>query len=343
MLTFSHRLLLLDEPEAFLHPAQARALGRWLANRAKTTPTQIILATHNADFLWGIVSENPDAAVIRLNRSGNVTRYHAVPSETTKNLVQSPLLSSQPVMDALFQKGVAVCEGDPDRAIYQTVAHGEQLRRNGGEDVLFIHANGKDAAKTPVELLRQAGTPVCAIVDIDVLNSGQVLGELLESLTGRMRPAEAMQLRDRIAEVVEKTTEEQLLANLRLAVQEWEGRQHSDLRQARRALRNIAQLASKWDEVKTRGLDYFGEETRPDVERLIKLCRELGLFIVQKGELEGWIPLGVAKGKKWNRRALEELHAGRLPVDLQDFVAGVVAFLRSPADAIEETKQVEHA
>ncbi len=70
MLTFPNRLLLLDEPEAFLHPAQARVLGRWLAAHAKTRTAQMIVASHSADFLWGIVSANAGATVIRLNRSG---------------------------------------------------------------------------------------------------------------------------------------------------------------------------------------------------------------------------------------------------------------------------------
>ena len=58
MLTFADRLLLLDEPDAFLHPAQARALGRWLATHAKKISAQVLLATHSADFLWGVISAN---------------------------------------------------------------------------------------------------------------------------------------------------------------------------------------------------------------------------------------------------------------------------------------------
>src|SRR5207244_9058873 len=86
MLTFVNRLLLLDEPEAFLHPAQARVLGRWLASYAHKTSAQVILATHNSDFLWGIISANTNATVIRLNRGEKSTRYHGVPSTTITTL-----------------------------------------------------------------------------------------------------------------------------------------------------------------------------------------------------------------------------------------------------------------
>lgn len=328
MLTFADRLLLLDEPEAFLHPAQARVLGRWLATRAQTTSAQVILATHNADFLWGIVSANTDATVIRLNRTENLTRYHIIPSTTTKGLAQSPLLSSQPVLDSLFQRGVAVCEGDPDRAVYQTVAH-EHLREMGGDDVLFIHANGKDAIATPLKLLRDAGTPVCAIVDIDILNSEHVLVEILRTLSTTPPSDELRELRRNIAEVIEKTTEEQLIADLRKSVDSWLSGVHTELRRTRKDLEALTQGATKWAVVKSRGLAHFEGQDRTNVQRFIDLCMERGLFVVSKGELEGWMSLGASKGKNWNRKALEELHDGNCPGDLRAFIENVVTFLRS--------------
>ena len=35
LLLSEHRIILLDEPEAFLHPAQAKMLGRWVAEYLK--------------------------------------------------------------------------------------------------------------------------------------------------------------------------------------------------------------------------------------------------------------------------------------------------------------------
>jgi len=326
MLTFADRLLLLDEPDAFLHPAQARVLGHWLATHAKKISAQVILATHNADFLWGIVSADADAAVIRLNRSDNGTTYHSVPAATTKNLVESPLLSSQPVLDSLFQKGVAVCEGDPDRAVYQTVAH-RYVKKLGGEDVLFIHANGKEALKNPVKMLCNAGTPVCAVVDLDVLNSEQVLREVLTALKAEAKIEEIVSLRGKIAELVEKAPEAELLAKLQTSVKDWTNSPYSDLREARKRLADIAQKASKWSSVKANGIDYFKEADRGDVQRLIKLCSEAGLFIVPKGELENWMNVGFSKGKQWNRKALQELHDGKCPQELGEFVEALVKFL----------------
>lgn len=330
MLTFSDRLLLLDEPDAFLHPAQARVLGHWLATHAKKISTQIVLATHNADFLWGILSADPDANVIRLNRSANKTQYHSLPTLTTKSLVQSPLLSSQPVLDSLFQKGVAVCEGDPDRAVYQTVAHRDG-KKLGGEDILFIHSNGKEAIKNPLEMLRNAKTPVCAIVDLDILNSEKVLRELLVLLTTGPLITELLDLRTKIAEVVEKAPEADLIGKLQASVDEWTKKSFTELREARKRLGEIADKASKWNSVKATGVDYFTGADRKNVDEFVSKCTGIGLFVVPKGELERWMNLGVSKGREWNRKALDELHSGKCPAELRQFVEVVVRFLIPPA------------
>ena len=52
------RIVLLDEPEAFLHPAQSKMLGNWIAEHSQRVPGQIIIATHNANFLSGILSSS---------------------------------------------------------------------------------------------------------------------------------------------------------------------------------------------------------------------------------------------------------------------------------------------
>jgi hypothetical protein len=326
ILTFPNRLLLFDEPDAFLHPAQARALGRWLAAHAKTISAQLILATHSADFLWGVISTNPDATVIRLNRNENVTSYDLVPAATTKSLVESPLLSSQPILDSLFQKGVAVCEGDPDRAVYQTVAH-RDLKSLGGEDVLFVHSNGKEALKNPVEMLRNAKTPVCAVVDLDILNSEQVLRELLNLFGATSQTSEILQLRSKIAEVVEAAPDADVIAKLQSSVDEWRRKSYTELREARKRLGEIADRASRWRTVKESGVDYFTGSDRTNVNDFINRCAAVGLFVVPRGELEGWINVGVSKGKVWNRKALEELHNGNCPDDLKKFVENIVKFL----------------
>ncbi len=328
MLSFPNRILLLDEPEAFLHPAQARTLGRWIAEQSAARPSQTIIASHSAAFLWGLVSQAPDATVVRLRRQKRETVYTVVGSEITAGLIASPLLSSQPVLDALFHRGVIVCEGDPDRAIYQTVLH-RFFNESRGDEVLLIHSNGKDAMRSPIEMLRQAGAPVCAIVDLDVLNSSDILSGIVQALTGKEISSCLLELRKAISVAVEQATEEDLLQSMKASAETWWRQQFSSLREARRSLVAIARQKSKWDNVKAQGINYFSGEVRAIAERLVGDLAKIGLFVVPCGELEGWIPIGIAKGRRWNAAALEKLHAGECPSDLRDFVGNAARYILS--------------
>ena len=135
LLLSERRIILLDEPEAFLHPAQAKKLGNWIAEYSQNFSGQIIVATHNANFLSGILSSSQDVNIYRLNRSEDVTTYNRITPEATSKLAKSPLLSSQRVLEAIFYKGVVVCEADADRIVYQTVA----IREFDNQNILFVN------------------------------------------------------------------------------------------------------------------------------------------------------------------------------------------------------------
>jgi energy-coupling factor transporter ATP-binding protein EcfA2 len=326
MLTFSNRVLLLDEPEAFLHPAQARMLGHWLASYADQREAQVVVASHSADFLWGVVSAKAASTIVRLNRDGNRTGYHVAPTDTTREMVESPLLSSQPVLDSFFHRGVVLCEGDPDRAVYQTVAH-RFLQEKGGESILFVHSNGKDALKNPAELLRNSGIPCCAILDIDALNSEAVLTDIVRSLTGEVPSAELLNLRSSVATHVEDISEDAMLSTLRAHVEQWQRNNVNDFRQARRLLFAVCRSASHWESVKRLGLGFFEGAALANIQRLLSLLKEIGIFVVPIGELESWLAPSVAKGRAWNRAALERLHSEACPPALKEFVGSAVDFL----------------
>lgn len=360
LLTFPKRFLLLDEPEAFLHPAQARILGKWLAKQADARDGQVVVATHSADFLAGVVEGAANACVIRLNRRADSTNFHVVPSNTTRGLVTSPLLSSQPVLDSLFHRGVVVCEGDPDRAVYQTVAH-KLLRNERAESILFIHSNGKDAIKTPARLLRESLVPVCAIADFDVLSSATTLGDIYEAVNGQKMTEVMLDLRKDVARAVEAldgveavsqsapivvaevpaatdppaaAEQSDSLARLRQDVTNWTLREHGDLRDAQRSLTAISRRsAGRWDRAKARGLDLFDAVTREKTSSLLGLLARNGVFVVPSGELESWFDFDLLKGSAWNRRALESLHEGVCPDALHAFVTEVTQYLVPPGAA----------
>ncbi|MGO9481869.1 MAG: AAA family ATPase [Candidatus Kryptoniota bacterium] len=76
----TYSILFIDEPEAFLHPPQAKLLGKMLANDMPSE-RQLFLATHSEDFLKGLLDANiSNLKIIRLQREGMVNRVSVLNS-----------------------------------------------------------------------------------------------------------------------------------------------------------------------------------------------------------------------------------------------------------------------
>nr|WP_298416256.1 AAA family ATPase [uncultured Halomonas sp.] len=327
LLLSKDKVVLLDEPEAFLHPEQARRLGRWMADHIDAFPCQVIVATHNSNFLSGVLSGKQPAAIFRLNRTENQTNFCPITAEATQALSTSPILSSQRVLEGIFARGVVVCEADSDRIIYSSVA----THVHDNQELLFIHAHNKQTIKDVVALLKQATIPVAAIVDIDLLNSDADLKHLLRAFGHDAENAESLRLRAEVAHSVEERPDEEILASTREAVTEFlaqlERGEHT-LSGAKGALGRIRSESSKWSTLKAAGLASLDATARASAEKVISNCKASGLFIVPKGELEGWMDLGVRKNR-WVIPALERITGGNCPGDLAAFVNEVTNYVYS--------------
>ena len=287
------RVVLLDEPEAFLHPAQARQLGNWIATHAGNVPGQIVVATHNASFLSGILASGQEVDIYRINRQEDNTSYTRISPEATLALATSPILSSQRVLEAIFHKGVVVCEADSDRAVYQSVA----AKCLSNQDTLFIHAHNKQTIPRVVSLLKNAEIPVCAIIDMDILNS---IDELEESIQAFRHEDDGTidRLQRSLSEKINEADNSHVLKELSQNLSEFQEQLKADehsLAGARGALNRIRGEVSAWYDLKLGGLNKLEGEPKEIVEQLIEVSKNFGLFIVPVGELEGWMDLGTKR------------------------------------------------
>jgi len=327
-LLLSHgRVILLDEPEAFLHPAQARQLGTWIASHAASTPGQIIVATHNASFLSGILSSGSDVDVLRMNRTGDSTSYSLIPADVTAKLARDPLLSSQRVMEAIFYPGVVVCEGDADRAFYHALA----CRCQEQPGLLFVHSHSKQSVPLVTEPLRAASIPVAAIVDLDAISSDADLGQLVCSLSSRETADRATSLRQDIVAALDLPHDAAVLTDLKRDVREFlvQLEQGDHTRSgARSALNRLRTKASDWHEVKAGGVGSMPPKARELTKSLVEMCAEVGLFLVPVGELERWLDLGTTRKKDWIVRALHALVEGRSTPELDRFADDVLKWFK---------------
>jgi len=325
LLLSKNRAVLLDEPEAFLHPAQARQLGYWIAEHSTEIDGQIIVATHNSNFLSGILASNQDVNIYRLNRAGDNTEFNLMPAGATENLAKSPLLSSQRILDAIFHTGVVVCEADADRAVYQTVA----TKEFGNNDLIFIHAHNKQTIPRVVKLFKDASIPVSSIADLDLINSPSLI-ELAGLCTKDDELiAELNVFQSKVEEEIQGAENQEILNNLKDEIkgflEQLENDEH-ELSGARGALNRLRKDASDWVIMKVNGLDAFSDELSKDAEQIISELKEIGIFLPHVGELEGWMDLGTRQKNKWIVHALEEIHEGNTTDELKNFIKEVIGY-----------------
>lgn len=327
LLLSKDRIVLLDEPEAFLHPAQAKQLGNWIAEHSTKIDGQIIVATHNSSFLSGILASNQEVDIYRLNRNGDSTDFNLMPADATENLAKSPLLSSQRILDAIFHSGVVVCEADADRAVYQTVA----TKEFNNNDLIFIHAHNKQTIPRVVKLFKEASIPVSSIADLDLINSQSLieLAELCFDANDEDLIEELKEFQKKVSDEIVGAENQEILENLTSEIQDFLAQltnEEHELSGARGALNRLRNDSSDWKIMKVEGIDAFSDKLKEEAGQIISKLKEIGIFLPHVGELEGWMDLGTRQKNKWIVQALEEIHDGNTSEELKDFVEEVLSF-----------------
>lgn len=248
------RILLIDEPEAFLHPSLASKLGNEIARAALSAEKRVFVSTHSPAFVMGCIQSGTPVNIIRLTYRGGVATARVLPSGEILELMRNPLLRSTGVLSGLFYEFVVVTESDADRAFYQEI--NERLLRFKPEwgipNCLFINAQNKQTVSTIVRPLRQLGIPAAGIVDIDVLKDGGCTWTNLLSSANFPSIAHGS------------------LANMRGAVRQ-------------------AMDGTGRDMKRDGGVAIL---SKPDQEAALNLLAQLaeyGIFVVPTGELESWL------------------------------------------------------
>lgn len=248
VLSADYRVMLIDEPEAFLHPILAKKLGRRLTEIASERRGNVLAATHSPDFLMGCV-ETGTVNVVRLTfQDGKATARH-LPSEQLRQMMREPLLRSTGVLGGLFHEGVVVCEADTDRAVYQEV--NQRLatsERSAAGNTLFMNAHEKSTVRRIVEPLRGMGIPAAAVVDLDIIKNRD-FNDLLKA-----------------ARVPDALTES------------W-----NTLRS-----RTKGKFEEMGLDMKQNGIQALPEAEREAAQTLLNGVAEYGVFVVPRGELEQW-------------------------------------------------------
>ena len=160
----SKNIVLIDEPESFLHPPLARQLGEIIGNSA-TDDKQIFITTHSSEILKGILSTCKDVNVIRITRKENINTISELDTGSLKQIILTPRLRVSKVLDGLFCERVAITESEADEIFYQEFL--EKINPQSG--VFFTHVNSKSNICSVAEIYNKLNVENYMIFDFDIL------------------------------------------------------------------------------------------------------------------------------------------------------------------------------
>jgi hypothetical protein len=330
-------VIVIDEPEAFLHPPQARLLGRYLAMNVPS-PCQVFVATHSADFLSGVLEGQAAAskpvALVRISRTGSTLAARTLASEDVAGILDTPLLRYSNIVSGLFHDGVVLCEAEGDCHFY--AATFDTVRGADPHDNLtFLHVNGKARLAEAAHKLRTCAIPTAVVADFDLLDNTTKIREVLDLLGGRWEEVrdDVLQLQDHVRSTVVTTPASELKKTVNTII----GNPRGTAALSQQQVNDIAKAlkaANGWKILKTSGLTGVSGAPHNAARRLVDYFAGLGVFLVPVGELECWVRAVPATNKSaWLSQVFDEGHHQDPSPELRDFTARITNYLTGSAPA----------
>jgi len=316
--TTDRPIVLIDEPEAFLHPPQAFLLGRAIAEMTGQGH-QIFVATHSADILRGILSKTADIQVLRMARRSAAFTARMLDAQTLRTITNDPVLSSSRVLDGLFYESVVIAESDGDVVLYRRIM--DDLDASGG--VHFINSYAKQNSQKLAAPFRAMDIPCALIVDFDAL---RVSAELSAMAKGMGVSTKALMGHYTIF-IREVEGSDDALARLSKVQGEIAGMLESVVKSGtqaqaaesliglRRSASRLRENASIWSDLKKQGRGKLSSIALDRFKKIDAILRRKGIFVVPVGEREAWLEdVPYSKNKSgWTIDALSYLGNNTLP------------------------------
>ncbi|MFG2698004.1 ATP-dependent endonuclease [Kitasatospora sp. NPDC048407] len=324
-------VIVIDEPEAFLHPPQARLLGRYLAE-LPPSPCQVFVATHSSDFVSGILeaAQRP-VSLVRISRTASGPRARVLEPEAVAEILRTPVLRYSNIISGLFHDGVVLGESEGDCQFY-AATFDTVMKGRPNSNLVFLHTSGKAKLADTARRLRQCGIPVAIVADLDFLNDRNLLKRALAALGGEFAAIEPdlKVLEDTVNSTVTVTSAPQIKKQINEIL--GDPRNGDALTTEQRT--NITALLKSsggWPQLKKAGMPALGSgEPYAAVLRLTDYFARLGVFLVPVGELEGWVrQVPSANKSRWLTDVFEGRHHLHPSVELGDFCSKVDTYLAS--------------
>ena len=288
----NYSVYLIDEPEAFLHPPQARVLGENLP--ALLGERQAFVSTHSIELIKGLLATGGNRIkIIRLTRDGDENPVHYLKPEDLSAIWNDPIMRHSNILDGLFYHHTILCESDSDCQLNAAMISHIKEQQGTYSDALFALCNGKGRMKPLSKTFKSLGIDFRFIPDIDFFNDEGLVKAVYENCGGTWAEIEAdyKVLFDEMNQPDGTMAPDDFVKEVRHMIDE-RGWAEMTKPHANRLGRDLPQLLeNQWDKLKHNGIDSItNPAVRDATERLIKMMNSVGIYPVRKGELESFFP-----------------------------------------------------
>jgi AAA domain, putative AbiEii toxin, Type IV TA system len=300
LITSMHSLVLVDEPEAFLHPPQARVIGREIGKQSKGQRSQVILATHDKNILQGVIESGTPVTILHLTRNENDTSADLLPPDKVAELWKDPRLRYTNALDGLFHSAVIIAESEQDAHFYQAAIDHVRSPSDACDEaempehnLMFLGSNGKTNMPRIVRSLHDLGVKTVSTPDLDILNNPNVIRSLVEAHGGNWEDLED-DYRKATAEfrnVPNAPSRAEVKANL-LALIDADNEAKLTEPLATAIAKAVKIPTTRWSDLKS-GIVAFRSE-KAAATSLINKLDALGIVLVKVGELENFVTTATA-------------------------------------------------
>lgn len=299
----SFQLTLIDEPESFLHPPQAKLIGQIIGEMSRGK-SQVVLSTHSKEVIQGLLEVCPERLkVIRITREGDVNDFSIMDNDMIEKVWRDPLLKYSNIIESIFHVCVVLCESDSDCKFYSILKAHIDACEGKTSLVHYIHCGGKQRMPVVIDALNAVGMHPTVVVDIDLLNDEMIARKILSSCGGNWDDVSAdyrivsSQITASKKPIERETLEKQL------ALSESPTLSSDEIRQ----IRAILNQPNPWALVKK-----YGERGIPSGDATLAFQRikeefaRRCIFLVPVGELEGFIKAVGGHGPEWVNNVLDK-------------------------------------
>lgn len=325
----NYSCFLIDEPESFLHPPQAKILGQ-IFQEVIPDNKQAFISTHSLDFLKGLISScHHRVKIIRITRDRDLTQVSLLDNEILKSLWKDSLLGFSNLMDSVFHESTIVCESDSDCRFYSMMLEHIKSIEGTSMNSLFTYCGGKQRFPNVAMTLKALNVKFKIIPDLDILNDEGLFKTLFETCGGNWndikskyntivngvksldRPTLLQDQKDRLEEIFSKFEKEK--------IKELNKKQLDELR-------SVIHERKGWSLIKKSGISVLPNgEAQNAIVTLNQKMEEVGIHMIMVGELENFVRTVGGHGPKWVEKVVEQNPDLNSPIyeNAKQFISGL--------------------